>query len=180
MTAPPPTHAPPRSSTEDFDEFYRAGAARLVRQLLPMTGSRAEAEDVVQEAYARAYARWSTVRRYDAPEAWVRTVAVRLAVSRWRKARNAALAWRRRAEPTEVLGAGPESVALVAALRTLPEAQRVAIVLHHLMDLSVEQVAEHTGAPTGTVKARLSRGRAALAPLLREDTSLTEGAVDVR
>ena len=175
MNAPPP---PPGRG--DFDAFYRAGAARLVRQLIPLVGSRAEAEDVVQEAYARAYARWSTVQRYDAPEAWVRTVALRLAVSRWRKSRNAVVAWRRRAEATEVLGVGPETVALVAALKQLPEAQRVAIVLHHLMDLSVEQVAAEVGAPTGTVKARLSRGRAALAPLLREDHPLPEGALDVR
>lgn len=173
-------NAPPPDREEDFDAFYRAGSARLVRQLVPLVGSRAEAEDVVQEAYARAYARWSTVRRYDAPEAWVRTVALRLAVSRWRRTRNAAVAWRRRAEPAEVLDAGPDSVALVAALRTLPEAQRVAIVLRHLMDMSVEQVAAETGVPTGTVKARLSRGRAALAPLLREDTPQTRGALDVR
>ena len=173
MNAPP---APPRS---DFDAFYRAGSAKLVRQLVPLVGSRAEAEDVVQEAYARAYARWATVQRYDAPEAWVRTVALRLSVSRWRKTRNAALAWRRHGTPPEVLDVGPESVALVTALRQLPEAQRVAIVLHHLMDLSVEQVAAETGAPTGTVKARLARGRAALAPLLREETPRSEGALDV-
>jgi RNA polymerase sigma-70 factor (ECF subfamily) len=57
-------------------------------------------------------------------------------------------------------------------LRKIPEAQRVAIVLHHLCDLSVEQVAEETGVPVGTVKARLSRGRAALLPLLDDDQHL--------
>jgi RNA polymerase sigma-70 factor (ECF subfamily) len=60
-------------------------------------------------------------------------------------------------------------VALVAALKKLPEAQRLAIVLHHVADLSVEEVAAETGAPVGTVKARLSRGRAALAVLLSEE-----------
>ena len=63
---------------------------------------------------------------------------------------------------------GPDRVALIAALRRLPEAQRRAVVLHHLCDLSVEQVAEETGSPVGTVKARLSRGRTALAALLGE------------
>lgn len=57
----------------------------------------------------------------------------------------------------------------MAALRQLPQAQRLAIVLHHLCDLSVEQVASETGAPVGTVKARLSRGRAALAKQLGTD-----------
>lgn len=57
----------------------------------------------------------------------------------------------------------PDHVALVAALRCLPEAQRTAIVLHHLCNLSVEQIAAQTGAALGTVKGRLSRGRSALA-----------------
>lgn len=61
-------------------------------------------------------------------------------------------------------------VALIAALKKLPEAQRQAIVLHHIADLPVHQVAAEVGAPTGTIKARLARGRAALAELLAEDT----------
>jgi RNA polymerase sigma-70 factor, ECF subfamily len=60
-------------------------------------------------------------------------------------------------------------VALVAALKQLPEAQRQAIVLHHIADLPVHQVAAEVGAPIGTIKARLARGRATLAELLAED-----------
>jgi RNA polymerase sigma-70 factor (ECF subfamily) len=88
---------------------------------------------------------------------------MRLAVSRWRRARR----WLELVRSTPPLehtpGPGPERTALVTALRKLPEPQRMALVLHHLCDLSVEQVASETGAPVGTVKARLSRGRAALA-----------------
>ncbi len=76
---------------------------------------------------------------------------------------------RRSPPPESEPGPGPERAALVAALRQLPESQRMAIVLHHLCDLSVEQVASETGAPVGTVKARLSRGRAALARRLAVD-----------
>ena len=54
----------------------------------------------------------------------------------------------------------------MAALRRLPAAQREAIALHHLADLPVAEVAQTLGVPEGTVKARLSRGRAALAELL--------------
>lgn len=63
---------------------------------------------------------------------------------------------------------------LVEALRQLPEAQRQAVVLHHLCDLSIEQIAAETGSPAGTVKARLSRGRAALAKLLSPGESADE------
>jgi len=146
----------------DFDELYAAHARRLVGQMYAVCGDLGEAQDVVQEAFARA---WEQRGRFDlvaAPEAWLRTVAYRLAVSRWRKARNAATAWRRRADAEAVAAIGPEHVALVAALRLLPESQRHALVLHHLCDLPVAEVAVLTGVPTGTVKARLSRGRAAL------------------
>ena len=67
-------------------------------------------------------------------------------------------------------------VALVAALRRLPEAQRHALVLHHLCDLPVHAVAREIGVPEGTVKARLSRGRAALAALLASNDAPDPGA----
>jgi RNA polymerase sigma-70 factor, ECF subfamily len=59
-----------------------------------------------------------------------------------------------------------ERVALADALRTLPRSYRQVIVLHHLLELPVEQVARELGIPTGTVKGRLSRGRRALATRL--------------
>ena len=58
---------------------------------------------------------------------------------------------------------------MVAALKQLPEKQRRALVLHHIADLPVAQVAHEVGAPEGTVKAWLSRGRTALAALLADD-----------
>jgi RNA polymerase sigma-70 factor (ECF subfamily) len=65
----------------------------VTRQLFLLTGDLAEAEDLAHEAFARAWLRWSTVRTYDSPEAWVRTVARRVGVSRWRKVRTQAAAW---------------------------------------------------------------------------------------
>lgn len=152
----------------EFDEFYTGTAHRVVRQVFLMTGDLAEAEDVVHEAYERAWLRWDSVRAADSPEAWVRTVARRLAISRWRRARNAVTAWRRHGGPEDRPGLGPEHVDLVEALRQLPDKQRTAIVLHHLADLPVDQVAAETGASVSAVKAQLSRGRATLATLLRD------------
>ncbi|MFE9770916.1 SigE family RNA polymerase sigma factor [Streptomyces sp. NPDC005931] len=148
---------------EEFDAFYAAAFPRLTGQLYAFTGDLGEAQDVVQEAFVRAWHRRGRLLADEAPEAWIRTVAMRLAVSRWRRARRWLELMRRTPPPESTPGPGPERAALVTALRQLPEAQRRAIVLHHLCDLSVEQVASETGAPVGTVKARLSRGRAALA-----------------
>src|SRR5690349_81783 len=158
--------APERRPMDDFDAFYAATAPSLVRQVHAFTGDLAEAQDCVQEAYARAWQRWSRIREYDVPAAWVRQVACRLAVSRFRRVQVGRGLLPR---TTNVPELDPTRVALVAALRQLPEAQRLAIVLHHVADMSVEEVAAEPGAPVGTVKARLSRGRAALAVLLSEE-----------
>ena len=159
--------------TAGFDAFYVVSAPRVLRQLVLLTGDACEAEDVVQEAFARAWLRWSTVRDMESPEAWVRTVARRLAVSRWRRMRNASVAWRRHGQTTGSPAVDADHVALVSALAQLPEAQRLAIVLHHLADLSVVQVAAETGASVSAVKQQLVRGRAALAGLLAEGAPVT-------
>jgi RNA polymerase sigma-70 factor (ECF subfamily) len=64
---------------EGFDAFYTGTNRRVLHQMYAMTGNLADAQELVQEAYARAWQRWSTVSTYDDPEAWVRTVAWRLA-----------------------------------------------------------------------------------------------------
>ena len=159
-----------------FDEFYSGSVRRVTGLLYAMTGSRAEAEDCVQEAYARAWQRWDKVSEYGDPEAWVRTVAYRVSISAWRKTANMRTAHRRHGAPEDPHGMSPDYVAIIAALRKIPVRQRQAIVLHHLVGLSVEEIARETGAPPGTVKARLSRGRQALVPYLTE-TDLVQSAI---
>jgi RNA polymerase sigma-70 factor (ECF subfamily) len=154
---------------DGFDEFYGATGRRVVAQVYAMIGDLAEAEDAVQEAYARAWRRWDTVSEFADPAAWVRVVAYRIAVSSWRRARRRLAAYQRAGPPAEVAELNPDTVVLVAALRRIPAAQRRDIVLHHLVGLSVRQVAEETGSTESAVKARLSRGRQALATLLAND-----------
>jgi RNA polymerase sigma-70 factor (ECF subfamily) len=164
-----------RDEVGDFDRFYLASRDRLLHVLYAMTGDLAEAQDVLQEAYARAWQRWSTVSDYDEPTAWVRTVAWRLAVSRRRKARNRiGAALRLHATELPVAEPSPDTALIVAALRQLPETQRRALALHYLCDLSVEAVAAETGTSTGTVKSRLSRGRTALAAVITEMDGRTD------
>ncbi len=157
--------------TSEFDAFYAATAPSLVRHVHALTGDLAEAQDCVQEAYVRAWQRWDTVGGYDIPLAWVRKVACRLAINRFRRTVAGSRLVRRHGPPPTVPDLSPDHVALVSALQQLPDAQRLAIVLHHIADLSVEDVARETDSPAGTVKARLSRGRSALAALLAEEGS---------
>jgi RNA polymerase sigma-70 factor (sigma-E family) len=165
-------HDPP-----SFDEVYAAHYADLTVQLYAYFGDRQEAQDVVQEAFCRALARWRKVSRYDDPVAWIRRVAWNLAVSRWRRARTA-LTFLRRQSAVEPQAAGPEPdrVALLAALAGLPDNQRRALVLHYLADMPVAEVAHREGVAEGTVKSWLHRGRGALAARL----NLTEHTGDQR
>lgn len=156
-------------AVEDFDAFYAATSRGLLSQLYGLTGDWAEAGDCLQDAYARAWQRWPSVRKQDVPIAWVRVVAFRLARSRWRRAQHGLSLYHRYGAPPDVPGPTPDAVAIATALRQLPENQRRALVLFHLADLSVPDIARELDVPEGTVKARLSRGRAALAELLRDD-----------
>ena len=154
---------------EGLQELYVASYRRLVGQLAAFTGDVGEAEDLVQEAFARAVGHWERLRRYDNPEAWLRTVALNLARSKWRRGKRAAAAMvRLRAVHEEAPAPSPDHVALVDALRELPAGQREALVLYHVADLSIDDVARELGVPPGTVKARLSRGRAAMAARLAD------------
>lgn len=160
-----------------FDEFYLASRARLLRQLTVMTGDPELAADVLQEAHARAWERWRRVSRLEDPEAWVRTVAWRLAVSQHRRRLVAADKGRRLFGPAEVVSQpapSDEVMDIRAALRLLSPEHRRALVLYEMAGLSVPQVAAETGVPEGTVKSRLSRARAALEALLGADY-LVEG-----
>jgi RNA polymerase sigma-70 factor (ECF subfamily) len=153
---------------EEFTSFYAASFPRLVGQLAAMTGDRAEAQDAVQEAFVRAWAHRGQIDTDQRAEAWVRVTAWRIAASRWRRAREGIRLMVLAARPDRVAGPGPDRVAFVEALRNVPAEQRRALVLYHLVDLTVDQIAAETGVRPGTVKARLARGRAALAPHLRE------------
>ena len=87
---------------EEFEEFYLATVGRLLGQLFPVTGDLHEAEEVVQEAYARASTRWARLRDYDVPEAWVRRVAMNLAADRGRRLQRQARALLRAGPPPNV------------------------------------------------------------------------------
>jgi RNA polymerase sigma-70 factor (ECF subfamily) len=157
-------------SPEEFTDFYAASFIRLTGQLYAMTGDRAEAQDAVQEAFIRAWEHRRRLARDGNPEAWVRVTAWRIAMSRWRRARTGLRLLSSQPPPPAVAGPDPGRVALIDALRQVPAEQRRALVLFHLCDLTIEQIAAETGASSGTVKSRLARGRTALAALLREGT----------
>jgi RNA polymerase sigma-70 factor, ECF subfamily len=157
---------PPRGG--GFEDFYAAYFRSLTIQLFAYTGDMATAQDMVQEAFCRALARWKRVAAMDDPAAWVRRVAWNLATSRWRRTRTAAQFARRHREE-HVAAPSPDRVALAQALRALPAQQRRAVILHYLADLPISDIARQEGVAEGTVKSWLHRGRVVLAAQLTEE-----------
>ena len=150
-----------------FEEFFAATYGRLVGLLFAFLHDRAQAEDVVQDAFASALLRWPVLRRYHDPEAWVRMVAFRRAIDHQRRSARQLRALLRVGPPPSLPAVGAEHVDLVRALARLPLAQREVLVLHYVAELAVERVAAELRVPVGTVKSRLARGRAALANQLQ-------------
>ncbi len=146
----------------EFDHFYLRTYGRVVAELYGVVGSVQEAEDTVQEAFARASVRWQRLREYDHPDAWVRRVALNLAASSLRRSTRKLAAYRRVGPPPPVPPPTEERVLLHQALGRLRRLQREVLVLHYMADLSVEEIAAVLKIPSGTVKGRLFRARAAL------------------
>ncbi|MGH3736046.1 MAG: SigE family RNA polymerase sigma factor [Micromonosporaceae bacterium] len=155
-------------SEAEFTALYQARFGDLSAQLHAYLGDSTEAQDVVQEAFVRAWQRWSRIGEYDDPVAWVRRVAWNLATTRHRRLAVVRKFVSRSGPPETHPAATPDRVALVHALRRVPEQQRRALVLHYLADLSVADIAHDMGVADGTVKSWLHRGRKELAKLLAD------------
>jgi RNA polymerase sigma-70 factor (ECF subfamily) len=147
----------------EFDEFYQACYGRVVAMLTAILGDRAAAEDAAQEAFARALARWRRVAGYEVPEAWVRRVALRLAVDHGRRARRALrltgqLSGRPGAivpDPGDALIYSPVG----AALARLPRAEREVLILHCVAGMPVAVIAAERRLTARAVKSRLAAAR---------------------
>jgi RNA polymerase sigma-70 factor (sigma-E family) len=160
-------------------ELYHSCYRRLVAQLYAFTADLTEAQDVVQEAFARALSRPGALADVDNPEAWLRTVAINVVRRRWRRRRVLDTILRRERPVQRLTEPGPEPdrADLAGALAAIGRTYREAIVLHYFADLPVAEIATILQVPAGTVKSRLSRGRAALAGHLagyRADGSTTK------
>lgn len=156
-----------RPEPPTFDAWVAARGAGLLRLAYLLAGNAVDAEDIVQEALARALPRWERIAAVEDVDAYVRRMVVNANTSWWRK-------FRRRetpvadTRPTEVV-AGPgeapapdERQRLWLACRSLPEAQRTAVVLRYYEQLEYDEIAGLTGVREGTVRSRVSRGLAVL------------------
>lgn len=143
----------------EFEEFYRCGRDVCLRAVLAAVGDRQLAEDLVAEAFARAFAAWPRVRRHPAPRAWIVRTALNTRISWWRRRRHEIALGDHDGQDT---GAAPSDgsgldPALLAVLRQLPLRQREVVALRVFLDLDTATTAKTLGIAPGTVTAHLSR-----------------------
>ncbi len=153
-----------------YQDMVFSTAARLA-------GNDAQAEDIAQEVFVKAYENFDQLRTSPAAGGWLKTVATNLSLNHLTRYRKR---WRFFSEEAETfdppapdsapgeLNAEQERAAIDDALRRLPAHQRVPLVLYHFDDFSYEEIAARTGASLAKVKTDIRRGRAALAPLLKQ------------
>jgi RNA polymerase sigma-70 factor, ECF subfamily len=148
-------------------EFLRNDYPRAVAAVALISGSRAIAEDAVQEALARAWERSERGQHIESLRPWVTKVAMNVARSRFRRL----LVERRHQSSVAAESAGPSGdlVDLRRALAALPRRQREATVLRYYLDLDVAEVADVLGVSEGTVKTSLYRARQSLAAALSDE-----------
>jgi RNA polymerase sigma factor (sigma-70 family) len=176
----------PGGAAASVTELYAEHALGLIRLAVVMTGDRAAAEDVVQDAFLGLYRRWDRLSELTAPLAYLRVSVVNGCRSAMRR-RSRLGPWPGTDDGNglgEVAGFGPlaglaesaeasvllneEQRTVAAALRKLPRRQFEAVVLRYYLDLSIEETAQVMGISPGTVKSATHRALAAVGRILRE------------
>jgi RNA polymerase sigma-70 factor, ECF subfamily len=139
------------TEAHDFDALFREAGSGVFRTLYAYTGGRRDiAEEAMAEAFARALARSSGIRD---PVAWIYRTAFRLVNEELRAER------RRGPSPQDVESPPPELTRLIGALRRLSPNQRAAVVMRHVLDLEIVEIARRMGTAAPTVRVHLHRGR---------------------
>jgi len=173
------------TDAQQFETFMRNYQDMVFSTAMRLLANAAEAEDVSQEVFLKAYERFSELRESKTAGGWLKTVATNLSLNHLSRYRSrwsffSELLGKGREENSEAELEFPASDNVEAnlarserrqlveqALRTLPAAQRVPLVLYHLEGLQYDEIAAKLGVSLGKVKTDIFRGREALRSKLR-------------
>jgi RNA polymerase sigma-70 factor (sigma-E family) len=162
-------HEGSKGAPVSFDELFHSERTRLFRALCVLTGNRAEAEDLAQDAFVRVWSTWDRVGAMDDPTGYLYRTAMNGARSRYRRSILAVKRQLRTSERRDELSMADDRVEMANSLARLPSKQRAAIVLLDLLELSSEEAGAVLGISPGTVRTQASRGRAELRRLAGDD-----------
>jgi RNA polymerase sigma-70 factor (sigma-E family) len=147
---------------ETFEDLVAATGDRMLRTAVLLTGDRHAAEDLVQSAYAQAFARWRLVSRADSPAAYTRAILTRLFLSDRRRKRVPELPLLDGVDAPAAPADPALRLSLLEALATLPPLDRAVLVLRYFHDLPVAEVATQTRLSESACRTRASRALARL------------------
>ena len=166
-----PQQVGPQKPPEPFDEFFSRERDAVLGLAFALTGDRAVAEDIVQDAFLEAYRKWDRIGSYDQPNAWVRRVVANMSVSTFRRRRGEIrmLTHLEARQPRVVPELSSSTLAFWLAVRSLPKRQAQVAALFYLEDRPIAEVADILRMAEGTVKKHLHDGRKALARKLDLD-----------
>ena len=151
----------------DYEQVFRASFASITRTVYLIVHDQGAAEEVTQDAFVKLLAKWGSVAAYDRPEAWVRKVAIRMAVRHvGREARRPIKEATAHSVP-RTAAVPDHDVAF--AVQQLAPMQRAVVVLHYFEDRPILEIARTLQVSESTVKQHLFRARARLAQTLGEE-----------
>ena len=151
---------------ENFPAFYRREYPNMVAIAAAVSGNRAIAEDLAQEAMLRAHRHWDRVSAYERPGAWVRRGTINLALSAAKRAAAEFPRVLRLAERSTLPEPDVADDRIWKAVAKLPGNQRAAVALHYLEDRPIDEIADILEISAATARVHLHRGRKALASTL--------------
>ncbi len=150
------------ASISSFDDFYRQHYGRLTGALRLACNDPGSAEELAQDAFLKAFTKWSHVQEHPNPEGWLFVTGINLARRRWRlhgRRMHLNLDEQRvgiQDEPTT------DNAELLAALRRLPKTQRTAVIARHVLGYSGEEAAQLLGMSPGSFRVTLHRAVSSL------------------
>ena len=150
----------------EYSQFFRHEFSRVTRTVLFIVHDQQRAEDIAQDAFLQLFRHWAKVSDYERPDAWVRRIAIRLAMRQVRRDRLWALV---KGDVRQPLPAVPRDLDVLDAVRRLPGMQRAAVTLFYYEDRSVAEIADLLGCAEPTARVHLHRARRRLAELLGEE-----------
>lgn len=153
---------------QEYDLLFSVEFPAVMRTVYLMLHDLEWAEDITQDAFVQLLKHWKKVARYDRPGAWVRRVAIRLAIEALRRERLRSLL-ERDTEPS--LAPQPADVDVIRAIEKLPGMQRAAIVLFYFEDRPLAEISDILGCAEATARVHLHRARKHLADVLGEEVS---------
>jgi len=152
-----------------FEAFYQAEARTLFRRLWLVTGNRAEAEELMQDAFLSIWQRWAQVSGIDDPVGYLYRTAMNLFRKRYRRATLALRRTVRLAPSNDDFSEADDRHIVRHVLATLPPRQRAALVLTELLGFTTKEAGDALGVTDATIRSLTRHGRDAFRKVMEVD-----------